>query len=390
MMRGATVARLGRRLAAAGIDALPVVAVLGLSTLLLSLFPDPLGASIVWIASGLGITAYGLYRWWSYGMRGAGLGARVMGLRLVSMDTGEPIGWWRYVIRMLVLYVALATGVGGVALLIFLALHPRRQGWHDLAVRALVVEPRASEVALREPRTATAGLPAEYAGFDPQQAQGAGAPQEMEAIKVVNPQRAAVSTPVWASFDDDTVEHGDAEGEDEPPAQAPWPASQGATQPGRRSHMAWIPLPTPTSVIEPSPATIRARRAAEEAAESACGRPGYEGWFVRLDDGREVDLNVTVLLGRNPQKSPGDPEVHLVPSSGDGRKISRTHLLIGTDQGGVFVIDRGSTNGTAVVALSGDLEACPPGVAVRVREGQQVSYGNRWFTVLRRVATAAG
>ena len=64
--------------------------------------------------------------------------------------------------------------------------------------------------------------------------------------------------------------------------------------------------------------------------------------------------------------------------------ISRTHVLIGTDLRGVFVVDRGSTNGTALVTAGGELEPCPADTQVRVRESQQVSYGNRWFTVLRR------
>ncbi|WP_158676464.1 FHA domain-containing protein [Tessaracoccus sp. OH4464_COT-324] len=112
--------------------------------------------------------------------------------------------------------------------------------------------------------------------------------------------------------------------------------------------------------------------------------PGDHEWCIRLDDGREVGLNVTVLLGRNPQRSPEDPEVHLVPASGDGRMISRTHVLIGTDARGVFVVDRGSTNGTALVLPSGEMEPAPAGVQMRVKEGQQVRYGDRWFTVLAR------
>ena len=114
------------------------------------------------------------------------------------------------------------------------------------------------------------------------------------------------------------------------------------------------------------------------------GRPGDEGWYIRLDDGREVELTVTVLLGRNPQRAESDPEVQLVPAMGDGRMISRTHVLIGTDPRGVFVIDRGSTNGTALMTPNGEYDPAPSGVQVRVRDGQQVNYGNRWFTVLRR------
>ena len=158
----------------------------------------------------------------------------------------------------------------------------------------------------------------------------------------------------------------------------------------------WIPLPTPSSVIEPArQVRVRQREFGDVDADEgtritslpdgAAGRAGDEGWYVRLDDGREVDLAVTVLLGRNPQKAADDPaEVHLVPASGDGRMISRTHVLIGTDPRGVYVVDRGSTNGTALVTTGGDLEPCPSGTQVRVREGQQVSYGNRWFTILRR------
>ncbi len=107
-------------------------------------------------------------------------------------------------------------------------------------------------------------------------------------------------------------------------------------------------------------------------------------WRLRLDDGREVGLGIPVLLGRNPQRTQGDPEVNIVPSGGDGRMISRTHVLIEAADDGVWIVDRGSTNGTALVARGGELEDCPAGIRVRVDDGQQVAYGNRWFTICRR------
>ena len=167
--------------------------------------------------------------------------------------------------------------------------------------------------------------------------------------------------------------------------------------PSRPVNQGWIPLPTPSSIIEPSRPSPRVRpRDFGGTDEDADGtriaapvldggsRPGNVGWYARLDDGREVELTVTMLLGRNPQKSPADTDVHLVPAGGDGRMISRTHVLVGTDARGVLVADRGSTNGTALVTQAGGLEPCPVGTQVRVRDGQQVSYGNRWFTILRR------
>lgn len=155
-------------------------------------------------------------------------------------------------------------------------------------------------------------------------------------------------------------------------------------------------MPTPSSVLEPSHRSVKVRQRQFGEVDdddstriaplphTTDGRPGDEGWYLRLDDGREVDLAVTVLLGRNPQRELNDPEVQLVPASGDGRMISRTHVLIGTDPRGVFVMDRGSTNGTALITPSGEYEPVPEGVQVRVHENQQVNYGNRWFTVRRR------
>jgi uncharacterized RDD family membrane protein YckC len=35
-----------------------------------------------------------------------------------------------------------ATGIGLILLLVFLVLHPRKQGWHDRAVNAVVIKER--------------------------------------------------------------------------------------------------------------------------------------------------------------------------------------------------------------------------------------------------------
>ena len=68
-----------------------------------------------------------------------------------------------------------------------------------------------------------------------------------------------------------------------------------------------------------------------------------------------------------------------------GTAVSKVHLLIGTDKRGVHVTDRGSTNGTALVTPHG-LEPCVPGVQMRARDGQIVSFGDRSLTVLRHPA----
>lgn len=475
--KGHEVAGLGRRFLAYLIDFAPVAIISGILTLVLRTWAEPTVMLVASIFSAVLILAYALYQWWAYASGGAGLGARATGLSLVGLQDGQPIGWWRVFLRFLVWLGLTLTVVGGIAFVVFLIIDERRQGWHDMAVKSVLVQPKA--VAESEKRvsrtqkgtTSTVGLPphladafspeANYASewapqydgaqeyqpqagyqqpafpdqqqqpfpgggygqspvgppmggqpqqpprqpvqqqFQPQQPDFGGAPQWQGPGQLdqgpgfgqgPQPQRSA-SGPMGP--------HPQQSGPSMPPPQPqrsmssanpPEPQPRSTPLPG------WIPMPTPSSVLEPSNKSVRVRPRdfgdveEDEGTTIAAlppvegGRAGDEGWYVRLDDGREVELNVTVLLGRNPQRSESDPEVHLVPSSGDGRMISRTHVLIGTDLRGVYIVDRGSTNGTALVTEAGQLEPAPEGVQMRVREGQQVSYGNRWFTVLRRPA----
>ena len=97
--RGAVVAGLGKRFLAAVIDALPLLLIVGLSWLVLRGSGQPTVLLVTGIAAAVLSLAYALYQWWGYASRGAGLGAQVTGLRLVSIRDGEPIGWWRVFLR---------------------------------------------------------------------------------------------------------------------------------------------------------------------------------------------------------------------------------------------------------------------------------------------------
>lgn len=446
--RGHEVAGLGRRFLAYLIDVAPVAIFSGLLALALNLWGTPTVVLVASITATVLTLGYGLYQWWSYSTRGAGLGARATGLELVGLTDGKPIGWWRVILRFLVFLGLWITVIGGIAFLVFLIIHERRQGWHDMAVGSVLVQPRPAAASsrsaskARKPVASTVGLPPHLADqFSPEAAQTSAAwgpqpeqqqwqPQQepwREPEGWGSPQQPAPQTPFPGTHVSGAPYSGPQSQPSHPggfggmppssgPSASGFPQSQPsgpvgfpsaptqdqgghAMPPTRTQQPGWIPMPTPSSVLEPSQKSVRVRPrdfgevdddgtviAALPHAEG--GRAGDEGWYLRLDDGREVDMTVTVLLGRNPQRGPQDPEVQLVPSSGDGRMISRTHVLIGTDLRGVYVVDRGSTNGTALVTDTGELEPAPTGVQMRVREGQQVSYGNRWFTVLRRPAQA--
>src|SRR5215204_7750487 len=87
--------------------------------------------------------AWVLFVWWGFAVRAAGPGMRLMRLQLVGFYDGRPIGWTRFLLRALVLAALYATVLGLLLMLIFLVMHPRKQGWHDLLVHAVVIKQRA-------------------------------------------------------------------------------------------------------------------------------------------------------------------------------------------------------------------------------------------------------
>lgn len=113
-------------------------------------------------------------------------------------------------------------------------------------------------------------------------------------------------------------------------------------------------------------------------------RPAGEGWHLRLDDGREVALAGLVLIGRAPEARPGEPAPTLIAAGGPDHTVSKTHLALDVDAKGPFLIDRGSTNGTAVLNDKGELEPCQAHSQVRLREGQVISFGERQLQLVRR------
>ena len=100
---------------------------------------------------------------------------------------------------------------------------------------------------------------------------------------------------------------------------------------------------------------------------------------LRLDDGRDFQLDQSVLIGRNPSGLPGEQVAQLLAVADPGRSISKTHLHLREDTGGVWVTDRNSTNGSAVTTPDGVRTALQPGEPAFVRPGSTVHFGDRTF-----------
>ena len=112
------------------------------------------GLAVMILLSYVGIVLLLLVWWLVYsamqGGRGGSIGQRILGLRLHDAASAGPIGFWRAILRNLVFSLATSIVVGYFTPL--LDASGRRQGWHDMTARAVVVDIRNTDAAPRRPR----------------------------------------------------------------------------------------------------------------------------------------------------------------------------------------------------------------------------------------------
>jgi len=325
---GVSVGPLGRRLVAQLVDlAVPLVLLL----IILGLGGGSGSGAAIVIALVL-IVVWCLLVWWMFATRAAGRGMRLMKLQLVGFHDGRPIGWVRFLVRALFLVLVTVTVVGLVVMLIVLLRHPRYQGWHDLAADSVVIVERP--LAPRAGRTRTAS----------------------------GSRRTSTSS-------------GGSNSPASPPPQDPAPLS---TALPRGSSGADV------GVGEPDSQTGGAGSDSPSlGTDEPTTGPDTAVWIAALDDGREVRVDGLVLLGRDPQPRPGEEGAELIKLADESRTVSKSHLALGLDESGLFVSDRGSTNGSMVTTADGARTRCAPGAVVHVTGGSVVSMGNHWFKVRR-------
>ncbi len=105
-----------------------------------------------------------------------------------------------------------------------------------------------------------------------------------------------------------------------------------------------------------------------------------------FDDGRRVDLDTDVMIGRNPSRS-GD---HWIPVVVEGERISRTHLTVRCSSWDVLVEDAGSHNGSVVIPADGSQPvALVAGTAHLIEPGATVYFGASSFRFEGRVDTTS-
>jgi hypothetical protein len=362
---------------------------------------------------------------------GASLGNRLMGIRSTDADGFAPGGGAVFLRGLITGAGVLLTVIATAAVLIFqwfgvalLVLGPLQflgtawailvvlssawdrngglRGWHDTAAKTLVFDVKAG----RDPIT-TGGIqgPYSFAPLDlpPVQqvasplANAAAAAAAAAAPKARQGQppaasQAAVGQPP-AAFQQPAAQQAASQ----PPVVIPQPGAFQQPAPGRESGAPEHPAaPAQPHALPPAPQTAWFAPPAPASAHRPGAHPDDDldrtqvrgdtnapvtvaMLRIRLDDGRDVELDRTVLIGRNPAGHPGEESVQLVPVTDPGRSISKTHLHLLAGNGGAWVTDRNSTNGSAVTTPDGIRTALVAGEPTLVRPGSTVHFGDRSF-----------
>ena len=323
--------------------------------------PSSLVLPLVLVAVGqVLVAAFGITQLALHGRRGVTLGKRALGLRSVQVADFGRAGFWRVVLRVLVLWASqVVLPLVGPALMFASGLwDPEQRGrsWLDRVGRCWVVDVRegldpfdlkALRHARRQldaPAASVARMPslATDRAIDEQTF----IPQARSASGVV---AAVPEAGAWTP----------------PPIAGPAVAAPAAA----------------ASAVVPATAAAPAAPAVPAAAAAPATAPARAAVFA-FDDGSRFDAAGTGLLGRRPARAEGDPaSILLVPLADDSMGISKTHARFDVDDAGVWITDRWSRNGTSVAAPGRAPVELVPGARTRVDGGTKVELGGRWFVV---------
>ncbi|MFB8387761.1 RDD family protein [Microbacterium sp. NPDC055910] len=353
----------------------------------------PLVPIILLAAGGFLTTLFVVIQLIVHGRRGVTAGKAMLRLRSVSAVDYGPPGFWRVVLRALVLCVGNIAVLIGPAILFASALwDPQARGRSilDRVGGCWVVDTRAGidpfdAKAMRHARRTLRGRPDDSEDL-PSMATGVGA---ADALRILGARsRAGVvgsgSTGAqWAARDSAPVGVIDAVPDVSRPAPAEPSRDRVAAAPAVATSAAVAPPVAASPAVAPPAATppVAAPPAAAEAVGSRRGRP-----TVRFDDGSTMRVPALALIGRDPEAAAGEHVDAIVQLDDPERLMSKTHAAFGQDADGVWIADRGSRNGTQLRSPGGDTVPVPVGEAMRVPLGWTVHVGGRTFDVVARGA----
>ncbi len=399
---------------------------------------------VVYVVAAVLALAWWVGVWFWEGSTGKTLGNLLTGIRTVDAGTREPIGFGRAALRWIIVGVVPAGGILVVLLSPGFDSSGRSQGWHDKAGRSLVLDVRGvapasssssgyegvSSLMAGAPAGAGHGAVGAYApttppgyaaapaqpGYAPAPAQAGYAPYPPAPVggpgpaapagpagpgafapSAPAPAGPAPAAPVpdpWA-FPSSAAPAGDGlitgvpgVGSGSAPAAPPVPATPApaaapatgpaAVTPGPvATPAAAAPAPAPTP--EPAEAEWDSTRMTARDVRAMDPAPDVSV-VIELESGERRAVDRPTLLGRNPQ-APDDGPWNLVAVDDPTRSVSKTHAELRADPSGLWLTDRGSTNGTVVSVPGAPPRVAEPGTRVRVPVGATIHVGDRRIVV---------
>jgi uncharacterized RDD family membrane protein YckC len=333
---------------------------------------------------------------------GFSLGKRIMGLRIVKVETLIRPGLGRMLLRGVIVGASnIVVGIGPLLVYLSPLWDPttRLRGWHDRMSGTWVIDvtkgpnplaKNAGEIVddvpaaekTRRPKAAAAApaAPVPAAGPPAPVVQSLSqAPDAYSYAPPIVPAPAPVAPPVVAVN----------------PAVPSYPSEPASVAPA-------APVPSAPPVAAPAPVAPAAPAAPIEAIPSFDPLPPFSGEDL---DGTKLSNSVPAqalpsgtvtllfdtgeshviaghgVLGRDPVSPYGATGDMLVQVAGDTRSISKTHLEFEVQAGSIWVTDRRSTNGSAIVRADGVESPITPGQRIPVRSGDRVRIGTRVFTL---------
>lgn len=411
---------IGSRLLAHTVDVLVLLAAFSVGVLVVLLVGDG-AAFLTWLLPVLALLGQIAFE----GLRGRTLGALMVGLLTLDARTGRVPGWRAAAVRQLVL------AAGGLGLLVGTWVvagsgawdrTPAQRGWHDkasgtvvrrsAAVRRAAMAAKAAAAASAAPPAQAAG-PAGQVGDAHEQATqeqvapaasgpGGGAgpvvgapgpgprpteqPDDDVTVRTPPAGGAAAARPAPDRLIDSPAWL-EAAGRTEATRGTGHDAARGTWSPVKGVPASFPPSVAPADEVDDDLVDLEHTRVADPAQL----RRRTSALTLLFDTGQRVRVAGRGLVGRKPSAGDGRDILHVVAIDDPSRSVSRVHLEFGpvaapgsdpsTAPAELWVLDRGSTNGTVVVDPDGEARVLPPGARAVVGPGWQVRMGERVIQV---------
>lgn len=353
---------------------------------------------------------------WMQGGKGS-IGAKAMKIRIASADSGAPIGFGKALLRNIVLGLTGAVFALGYFSILF-DKTGRRQGWHDKAVGAVVLDARSADPAAFAPESgsgtgfrSTYAAPGDaFAASSPADPYGRGADPyaapSQDPYAPADPYAQASTDPYAApdpygqgAADPYAAPSEPAPSTDpyaipaNPYAASPAPASadpaaapsvppavtgSGAPEPSGDGLISFVPGITQDGPVRRDPVPpMPEDDLPDDTVIVQRGGAAQKRFVLVWDDDIRHAVTGRTVFGRNPSGADG---VEAVAVRDETLSLSKTHFEIDVDGERAWLVDRHSTNGVTIMR-GGERIAVTPGERTPLEPGDALEMGDRIVTI---------